>query len=189
MKKLAILFSALLVMGFTSSQVYAQCSGSKTSKSYDGAYAEDAVSDIVDVAAGTDAFSTLVTAVKTANLVDALKGEGPFTVFAPTNDAFGKIPAATLNDLLKPENQKTLTSILTYHVIPGALDAAAVLQAIEDGGGKAVVKTLNGEMLTAMLQGENVVLKDAKGGISIITTTDVKASNGIIHIIDTVVMP
>lgn len=145
--------------------------------------------DIVDVAVGSKAHTTLVAAVKAAGLVETLKGKGPFTVFAPVNDAFGKLPAGTVESLLKPENKATLTKILTYHVVAGNLTAADVLKAIEAGGGKAVLTTVAGEKLTATVEGGKVVLTDAKGGKSTVTATDLKGSNGVIHVIDTVVMP
>ena len=145
--------------------------------------------DIVDVAAGNGDFSTLVTAVKAAGLVDTLKSKGPFTVFAPTNAAFAKLPAGTIPTLLKPESKATLTAVLTYHVVPGKLMAADVLAAIKAGGGKAEVTTVQGGKLTASLMGNVVMLRDAKGGMSHIRATDIGTSNGVIHVIDTVVMP
>lgn len=144
---------------------------------------------IVGVAASNENFSTLVAAVKAANLVDVLNGNGPFTVFAPTNDAFGKLPEGTLYSLLKPENKKILTTVLTYHVIAGKFDAKAVVKAIKANNGKFVIKTVQGNSLTAMMKGGDVLLKDAKGNISRVIITDVEASNGIIHAIDTVIMP
>lgn len=145
--------------------------------------------DIVDTAAGNADFSTLVAAVKAAGLVETLKGKGPFTVFAPTNAAFAKLPAGTVPNLLKPENKGTLTAVLTYHVVPGKLMAADVVNAIKAGGGKAVVTTVQGGKLTATLMGNTVMLTDAKGGVSHVRATDVGTSNGVIHVIDTVVMP
>nr|WP_240048998.1 fasciclin domain-containing protein [Parerythrobacter lutipelagi] len=153
----------------------------------------DAVTDgpgtVVDVASGNPDFSTLVAAVGAANLAETLGGEGPFTVFAPTNAAFEKLPAGTVEDLLKPENQATLTGILTYHVVAGTTDAAALTKAITDNGGSAELTTVNGGVLTAKVDGENVVLTDSSGNSSTVTATDVAASNGVIHVIDTVVMP
>lgn len=149
----------------------------------------NAQGDVVGVAASSKDHTTLVAAVKAADLVATLQGKGPFTVFAPTNDAFNKLPAGTVENLLKPENKASLASILTYHVVAGKLDAAAVLAAIEKGNGKAVLTTVNGGKLTASLNGKNVFLTDAKGGTSIVTATDLNASNGVVHVIDTVVMP
>lgn len=145
--------------------------------------------DIVDIAAGSEAHSTLVAAVKAAGLVETLKSAGPFTVFAPVNDAFGKLPAGTVDFLLKPENKETLVKILTYHVVAGSLDANAVVAAIKAGKGKAVLTTVSGNTLTATLDNGKVKLTDEKGGVAFVTATDLKGSNGIIHIIDTVVLP
>ena len=144
---------------------------------------------IVGVAAANKNFSTLVAAVKAAGLVDVLNGDGPFTVFAPVNDAFAKLPEGTVESLLKPENKKLLTSILTYHVVAGEFKAAAVLAAIKKNYGKFVITTVQGGKLTASLKDGNVILTDAKGNASKVVITDVDASNGVIHAIDTVVMP
>lgn len=149
----------------------------------------DSEATIVGVAASNDNFSTLVAAVKAADLVETLNSEGPFTVFAPTNDAFGKLPAGTVETLLKEENKGTLTSILTYHVVAGKFEAAAVLDAIKKNNGSFTIKTVNGENLTASVKDGKVMLKDAKGNYSTVILTDVGASNGVIHAIDTVVMP
>ena len=145
--------------------------------------------DVVDVAAGSKDHTTLVAAVKAAKLVETLKGSGPFTVFAPTNAAFEKLPAGTVETLLKPENMTTLGGILTYHVVSGNLDAASVMSAIKEGNGKAILPTVGGGSLTASIQGGKVILMDEKGGKSTVTATDLKASNGVIHVIDTVLMP
>ncbi|MGD1947769.1 MAG: fasciclin domain-containing protein [Croceivirga sp.] len=150
---------------------------------------EEQTPNIVGVAAGNENFSTLVAAVKAAELVDTLSGEGPFTVFAPVNAAFEKLPEGTLDGLLKPESKGTLTSILTYHVVAGNVKAADVVKAIQDNNGSFAITTVQGNTLTASLDGENVILTDAKGGTSTIVLTDVAASNGVIHAIDTVVMP
>ena len=150
---------------------------------------EEQTPNIVGVAAGNENFSTLVAAVKAAGLVDTLSGEGPFTVFAPVNAAFEKLPEGTLDGLLKPESKGTLTSILTYHVVAGNVKAADVVKAIQDNNGSFAITTVQGNTLTASLDGENVILTDAKGGTSTIVLTDVAASNGVIHAIDTVVMP
>jgi uncharacterized surface protein with fasciclin (FAS1) repeats len=145
--------------------------------------------DIVDIAISSKDHTTLVAALQAADLVETLKSDGPFTVFAPTNDAFAKLPDGTLEMLLEPENKATLSGILTYHVVSGNLDATAVVSAIESGNGKAVLTTVNGEKITASLNGDNVILTDAKGGSSTVIVTDLKGSNGVIHVIDTVVMP
>lgn len=144
---------------------------------------------IVGVAASNENFSTLVAAVKAADLVGTLNSDGPFTVFAPTNEAFSKLPAGTVESLLKSENKGTLSSILTYHVVAGKFMAADVVKAIKDNNGKFVITTVNGEKLTAHIMNEKVMLQDAKGNSSTIILTDVAASNGVIHAIDTVVMP
>lgn len=144
---------------------------------------------IVDNAVNSKDHTTLVAAVQAAGLVDTLKGAGPFTVFAPTNAAFAKLPAGTVDTLVKPENKDTLTKILTYHVVPGTLDSKAIAKAIKDGGGKATLTTVQGEPLTATMMGKTLMLTDAKGGTSHVTIGDVYQSNGVIHVVDTVLMP
>jgi uncharacterized surface protein with fasciclin (FAS1) repeats len=145
--------------------------------------------DVVDIAIGSADHTTLVAAVKAADLVTTLKGEGPFTVFAPTNDAFAKLPAGTVETLLKPENKAQLTNILTYHVVSGNIDAAGVLEAIKGGMGKAVLTTVSGGKLTASLNNGKVQLTDESGNSVFVTATDLKGSNGIVHVIDGVVLP
>jgi len=145
--------------------------------------------DIIDNAVNSKDHTTLVAAVKAADLVPTLKGAGPFTVFAPTNDAFAKLPAGTVETLLKPENKPMLAAILTYHVVPGRLDSGALRQRISEGGGKAWLTTVEGEKLTVTSSGGVIMLTDAKGGMSHVTTADVAQSNGVIHVIDTVAMP
>jgi uncharacterized surface protein with fasciclin (FAS1) repeats len=145
--------------------------------------------DIVDNAVNSKDHTTLVAAVKAAGLVDTLKSAGPFTVFAPTNAAFSMLPAGTVDTLLKPENKGTLTQVLTYHVVPGRIDAAALSQQIQAGGGKATLKTASGGTLTASMRGKDVVIMDAKGNASIVTTADVYQSNGVIHVVDHVLLP
>lgn len=152
-------------------------------------YTASAQKDVVDIAIGSADHTTLVTAVKAADLVGTLKGKGPFTVFAPTNSAFAKLPAGTVESLLKPESKGTLSGILTYHVVAGNLDAAAVVAAIKKGNGKAEVKTVNGGKLTVSMKGDKVMLTDAKGGSAIVAIADLKGSNGVVHVIDTVLMP
>jgi uncharacterized surface protein with fasciclin (FAS1) repeats len=146
-------------------------------------------SDIVDVAAASKAHTTLVAAVKAADLATTLKSKGPFTVFAPTNDAFAKLPAGTVDTLLKPENKAKLAGILAYHVVAGALDAKTVLAAIKKGEGKAVLTTVAGGKLTASVEAGKVVITDETGGKATVTATDLKATNGVIHAIDTVLLP
>lgn len=144
---------------------------------------------IVDVAIGNADFSTLVTAVTAADLVATLSSDGPFTVFAPTNDAFGKVDPDMLSALLTPEKKADLTALLTYHVVAGELKAADLIKAITDGGGTATLTTVQGAPLNATLEGDSVILEDAAGGKSTVILTDVEASNGVIHAIDSVVMP
>ena len=145
--------------------------------------------DIIDNAVNSKDHTTLVAAVKAAGLVDTLKSKGPFTVFAPTNAAFDKLPAGTVDTLLKPENKAMLTNILTYHVVAGNMDSKAIMKAIKKGNGKAMLKTVSGGTLTASMNGSDLILTDEKGGISKVTTADVKQSNGVIHVVDTVLMP
>jgi uncharacterized surface protein with fasciclin (FAS1) repeats len=145
--------------------------------------------NIIENAVNSKDHTTLVAAVKAAGLVETLQSAGPFTVFAPTNDAFAKLPAGTVDNLLKAENKATLSSVLTYHVVAGKFSSADVAKAIKAGNGKAELKTVQGGILTAMMSGKDVVLKDEKGNTSKITIMDVNQSNGVIHVIDTVVMP
>ena len=144
---------------------------------------------IVGVAAGNENFSTLVAAVKAADLVATLNSDGPFTVFAPTNSAFEKLPDGTVNSLLKPDAKKTLTGILTYHVLKGKFKAADVVAAIKKNNGKFTATTVEGGKIILTLEGDHVVITDEKGNASKIIMTDVGASNGVIHAIDTVIMP
>lgn len=144
---------------------------------------------IVDVAVGNEDFTTLVAALKAADLVSALQGEGPFTVFAPTNEAFAKIDAKTLNSLLEEEQKTALSNILTYHVVAGKLTATDVVAALKKGKGMVELKALNGQTLTVMQKDGKIWLKDVNGNVSEIIATDVMGSNGVIHVIDTVAMP
>jgi uncharacterized surface protein with fasciclin (FAS1) repeats len=146
--------------------------------------------DIVDNAVNSADHTTLVAAVKAAGLVETLKGKGPFTVFAPVNTAFAALPAGTVDNLLKPENKATLTGVLTYHVVAGTFDAAAIERAIRAGHGTASLKTVAGGTLTAMMNGpRNIVVKDAQGNVASVSTYDVRQSNGVIHVIDRVLLP
>jgi uncharacterized surface protein with fasciclin (FAS1) repeats len=169
MKKLSVL-SVLLLSAFFSFQVKAQ-------------------GTIVDAAVGNKDFSTLVTALQAADLVSALQGDGPFTVFAPNNAAFGKLDSTTLNSLLEKENKATLSGILTYHVVSGKLGASDVVTALKKGNGKVTLTTLNGQNITVMQKDGKIWIQDAKGNYSEIIATDVMGSNGVIHVIDTVIMP
>lgn len=145
--------------------------------------------NIVANAVNSADHTTLVAAVKAAGLVETLQSDGPFTVFAPTNAAFDKLPAGTVATLLKPENKGTLTAVLTYHVVAGKFDAKSILKLIKDGKGKATLKTVQGGTLTATTDGKTVMLQDEKGGMSTVTIADVFQSNGVIHVIDSVVLP
>lgn len=154
-----------------------------------GGAAMYASKDIIDNAVNSKDHTTLVAAVKAAGLVDTLKGKGPFTVFAPTNAAFDALPAGTVATLLKPENKATLGTVLTYHVVPGRLDAAAIARRISAGGGMAMLTTVQGGTLTARAAGDGVSITDAKGNVANVTTADVYQSNGVIHVLDAVLMP
>jgi uncharacterized surface protein with fasciclin (FAS1) repeats len=145
--------------------------------------------NIVGVAAGNDAFTTLVAAVKAAGLVDTLSGQGPFTVFAPTNDAFNKLPKGTVESLLEPESKDKLTAVLTYHVVAGKFEASAVMDAIAKHDGKFTVDTVQGGQIHLSVKDGKVILTDANHGTATVVIADVAASNGVIHAIDTVVMP
>ena len=146
--------------------------------------------DIVDNAVNSADHTTLVAAVKAAGLVETLKGQGPFTVFAPTNAAFAALPEGTVPTLLEPKNKEQLTRVLTYHVVPGRYDATALMKAIKKGDGKASLKTASGETLWVKMNGDrNVVVVDAKGGVANISVYDVIQSNGIIHVVDKVLLP
>jgi uncharacterized surface protein with fasciclin (FAS1) repeats len=145
--------------------------------------------NIIQNAVNSDDHTTLVAAVKAAGLVDTLEGPGPFTVFAPTNEAFAKLPAGTVDTLLKPENKDMLTKILTYHVVAGRISASDLKREIKAGNGEASLKTVSGGTLIATIQGNNIVLKDEKGDMSTITISNVNQSNGVIHVVDTVLLP
>ena len=145
--------------------------------------------DIIDNAVNSADHTTLVAAIKAAGLVDTLKGPGPFTVFAPTNAAFDKLPAGTVDTLLKPESKDTLVKILTYHVVPGKVTAVELKKLIRAGKGKASIKTVQGGTLVAMMSGTDIVLKDEKGGPAKVTIANVMQKNGVIHVIDGVLQP
>jgi uncharacterized surface protein with fasciclin (FAS1) repeats len=145
--------------------------------------------NIIQNAVNSADHTTLVAAVKAAGLVDTLQGDGPFTVFAPTNDAFGKLPAGTVDTLLKAENKPALTKVLTYHVVAGKLSSMDLKKQIEAGNGTATLKTVSGGTLWASMKGNEVMLKDEKGGWSKVTQANVFQSNGVIHVVDTVVLP
>lgn len=181
-------FFLIALLSFAiSSQMNAQCSSNKNSHAKKASWSHE--KDIIDIASNGDAFATLTAAVKTAGLVNTLQGDGPFTVFAPTNAAFAKLPEGTVNTLLQPENKQQLTKILTYHVVAGEFKAKDVVSAIKGAGGSFTVETVSGDKLTASLQNDTVILTDENGGVSAVTQTDVDASNGVIHVIDSVVLP
>jgi uncharacterized surface protein with fasciclin (FAS1) repeats len=172
MKSLKYIFAGLICAIFMNIQV--QAMGEKT---------------IVEIAVGSKDHTKLVAALKAADLVTTLSGKGPFTVFAPTNAAFDKIPADALANLLKPENKATLSGILTYHVVAGNIDAATLTDLIKNSKGTAVIKTVNGQELKASIENGKVVLTDAKGGKATVIVADLKGSNGVIHVTDAVSMP
>ena len=145
--------------------------------------------NIIENAVNSKDHTTLVAAVKAAGLVDTLQGTGPFTVFAPVNAAFAALPAGTVDTLLKPEHKGTLTAVLTYHVAPGRLDSQALIRMIKEPNGKAMLKTVQGDELTVTLSGDTIALTDAKGGTARVSIADVNQSNGVIHVIDKVLMP
>lgn len=182
MKRIILSAIAVVTMALTT-QVYAQ------QNPMVGGAAMYANKDIVDNAVNSKDHTTLVAAVKAAGLVETLKSAGPFTVFAPTNDAFAKLPAGTVETLVKPENKSTLTSILTYHVVAGKLGSKEVAAAIKAGGGKAELTTVQGGKLWIYMEGKNVMIKDEKGGTAKVTIKDVYQSNGVIHVIDSVLLP
>ena len=184
----ALVFAAAMAMPFALS-ASAQMGGSNNNPMVGGA-AMYRTKNIVENAVNSADHTTLVAAVKAAGLVDTLQGKGPFTVFAPTNAAFDKLPAGTVDTLLKPENKGMLTNVLTYHVVAGKYDSKKLMQAIKKGGGQATLKTVSGGTLTARMAGMNgISLTDEKGGTSNVTIADVNQSNGVIHVVDTVLMP
>jgi uncharacterized surface protein with fasciclin (FAS1) repeats len=196
MKKLLLsVFAMLLAFGVTSVSAQDKMEKKDSMKmSSDtvmvGGEAMYRMKNIVENAVNSKDHTTLVAAVKAAGLVETLQGKGPFTVFAPVNDAFENLPEGTVATLLKPENKETLTKILTYHVVAGNYDAKSIMKAIKKGNGKATLTTVSGGTLTAMMNGPmNVVVMDEKGNTANISTYDVKQSNGVIHVIDTVLMP
>jgi len=186
----ALLFAAALaVSAGTARAEDAMMSGKMSANPMVGGAAMYANKDIIDNAVNSADHTTLVAAVKAAGLVDTLKGKGPFTVFAPTNAAFAKLPAGTVDTLLKPENKATLAKILTYHVASGRLDGHALAKAIKAGNGKAEIPTVSGGKLWASMDGKDIVVTDEKGGKAKVTIADVYQSNGVIHVVDTVLMP
>ena len=179
----------IICMIFTFSTMTAQSKMMKENTKMVGGAAMYPSKDIISNAVNSNDHTTLVAAVKAAELVGTLQGEGPFTVFAPDNAAFNKLPDGTVETLLKPENIKTLQKVLTYDVLAGKYSAQDIVKAIKKGKGKATFATVNGANLTATLKGKNVVLMDNAGNTSTVTIADVNQSNGVIHVVDTVVLP
>jgi len=197
MKKLIFtLFALVFTFGFQAQNASAQMSGDNMSGNkmmngnpMVGGAAMFKNKDIIDNAVNSKDHTTLVAAVKAAGLVETLKGKGPFTVFAPTNSAFDALPAGTVETVLRPENKAMLTKVLTYHVVAGKMDSKAIMKAIKKGNGRAMLTTVSGDTLTASMSGNTLVLTDEKGGMSRVTIANVKQSNGVIHVVDTVLMP
>lgn len=191
MKKLFfMLLLAVASIGVASQSTRAQMmSDSKNMNPMVGGAAMLRTMDIVDNAVNSADHTTLVAAVKAADLVTTLKSKGPFTVFAPTNAAFAKLPAGTVETLVQPKNKAMLTKILTYHVLAGKFDSNAIAKRIKAGGGSASFKTVSGDTLTARMQGNSLVLRDEKGGTSTVSIANVYQSNGVIHVVDTVLLP
>jgi uncharacterized surface protein with fasciclin (FAS1) repeats len=184
----ALALSALALTAIGAAPAAADHHGMKANPAVGGA-AMLPQKNIVENASAAPNLTTLVAAVKAAGLVETLMSPGPFTVFAPTNDAFAKLPAGTVETLVMPENKGTLTTVLTYHVVAGKFSAKDVMMAIKAGGGKAELTTVQGQKLTAMMAGNGIVLKDAKGGKSMVSIADVNQSNGVVHVIDSVLLP
>lgn len=179
MKKLVLLSAASLMLSMSAFAADPIVGGAPMSPT----------KDIIDNAVNSKDHTTLVTAVKATGLVETLKGKGPFTVFAPTNAAFAALPAGTVETLLKPENKAKLSGILTYHVVAGKLDSTAVAAAIKAGGGKASLTTVAGGKLSASIEGKDVIITDENGGKGKVTIADVYQSNGVIHVVDKVLLP
>lgn len=190
-KRHVYLAAAAIGALFIVSPVSAQMMNSKNEKTVNvGGAPMYPSKNIIQNAVNSKDHTTLVAAVKAAGLVDTLSGAGPFTVFAPTNAAFGKLPAGTVETLVKPENKAKLTTILTYHVVPGRLTASSLMKAVKDGGGSAKFKTVEGDEITVKQPSAGKLsITDAKGGMSSVTIGDVLQSNGVIHVIDTVLLP
>jgi uncharacterized surface protein with fasciclin (FAS1) repeats len=190
MKTLNLLKTGLFTLTLiTSTAVFAQGQMMKEDTKMVGGAAMYPTKNIVENAVNSKDHTTLVAAVKAADLVDVLMSEGPFTVFAPTNDAFAKLPKGTVETLLKPENKGTLQTVLKYHVVAGKWNAKDVLKMIKDGNGKASIKTVSGGTLTAWLKGKDVYVTDENGNSAKVTIADVNQSNGVIHVVDTVLLP
>lgn len=185
MKKILV----MLMLAVASIAVATSSAAAQNSNPMVGGAAMYASKDIVDNAVNSADHTTLVAAVNAAGLVPTLKSKGPFTVFAPTNAAFDKLPAGTVDMLVKPENKAALTKILTYHVVAGKYDSKKLMHLIKKGGGTATLKTVSGGTLMAMMNGNSIVLRDEKGNTSNVTIANVYQSNGVIHVVDSVLMP
>lgn len=191
MKRIFLSAVAIVAIAFASNttvQAQSKMSMSAGTKMVGGASMYP-TKDIIDNAVNSKDHTTLVAAVKAAGLVETLKGKGPFTVFAPTNSAFDKLPKGTVETLLKPSNKAMLTKVLTYHVVAGKMDSKAIASAIKKGNGKTEFTTVEGGKLWAWMKGSKLMLKDEKGGMSMVTIADVNQKNGVIHVVDTVLMP
>jgi uncharacterized surface protein with fasciclin (FAS1) repeats len=184
---------SLALGGALSAPAFAQMGGSMDNMSMSdpmvGGAAMYPTKNIIENAVNSKDHTTLVAAVKAAGLVDTLEGPGPFTVFAPTNEAFDKLPPGTVETLLKPENKPTLVKILTYHVVSGRYTAADLMKMVKDGGGSATLTTVEGEPLTVTQMGRHLMIHDVKGGVAKVTIGNVIQSNGVIHVVDTVLTP
>jgi uncharacterized surface protein with fasciclin (FAS1) repeats len=191
MSKRLALFAAAAALALSSTAIHSAFAQMKDEKTVTvGGAPMYPSKNIIQNAVHSKDHTTLVAAVKAAGLVDTLQGPGPFTVFAPTNAAFGKLPAGTVENLVKPENKQTLTTILTYHVVPGRMTAVNLMKAVKDGEGMAKLKTVAGGELTVKQAGPGKLsITDAKGGSSSVTIADVLQSNGVIHVVDTVLLP
>ncbi|GER13508.1 fasciclin domain-containing protein [Variovorax boronicumulans] len=189
MKKLVIALGVSVLLGACAGSGMSNASNNSAATPMVGGAPMYPTKDIVDNAVNSKDHTTLVAAVKAADLVATLKSPGPFTVFAPTNASFAALPAGTVDTLLKPENKATLTKVLTYHVVPGRMDSAALTSAINAGGGKAMLKTASGGTLTATMSGGTVWVTDAKGGTAAVTIANVYQSNGVIHVVNKVLLP
>lgn len=183
-----VLVATCFVFGSTLSACAASMGGSEKTVMVGGA-AMYPSKNIIQNAVNSKDHTTLVAAVKAGGLVDTLSGPGPFTVFAPTNEAFAALPAGTVDTLLKPENKATLDKVLTYHVVPGRLTAQDLMMAVKDAGGKATLKTVEGGSLTVTQKGDHLMVTDDKGGVAHISISNVMQSNGVIHVVDKVLMP
>ncbi|MDQ3322214.1 MAG: fasciclin domain-containing protein [Acidobacteriota bacterium] len=187
MKKLGLGFLLMLGMMFVAGDAAAQ--QMMNGNPMVGGAAMFKNKNIVENAVNSKDHTTLVAAVKAAGLVETLQGKGPFTVFAPTNSAFDMLPAGTVDTVLRPENKSMLTKVLTYHVVAGNMNSKKLMKAIKKGNGKATLTTVSGDTLTASMSGDRIMLMDEKGGTATVSIANVKQSNGVIHVIDHVLMP